>query len=82
MGFEEVTRYAAYCSGPSDLGPGCTATGGDPFEDSWGDSMHEDDMHLVRELQQAGWYIELTPSGYPRRYAEVMCPTCRKEAGE
>lgn len=81
MAFEEVTRYVAYCSGSSDLGGGCQTNEG-PFESKWGYTDFEDDMDLVRELQAAGWFIELMLSGYPRRYAEVMCLTCRKEAGE
>lgn len=81
MALEKVTRYVAYCSGPSDLGPGCP-DGEGPFEDSWGIDAFDDDMHLVRELQSAGWYVELHQSGYPKRNAEVMCPKCREVAGE
>jgi hypothetical protein len=81
MALEELTQYVAYCSGPSDLADRCPEGSG-PFEDPWGDDSFDDEMHLVRELQKAGWYIELTSSGYPRKYAEVMCPKCKEVAGE
>lgn len=82
MALEEITQYMATCDGPSDLpvGEGCPEDA--RYVDRAGDDRYYSPDNLAQEMIKDGWYIEmsLTPP-WPRRNAEVMCPTCKEAAG-
>jgi hypothetical protein len=82
MALEELTQYVAHCDGPSDLGSGCPDRA--KFEDgTWGDDRYYDDTMLAQDMNDQGWYIQMSEYGnYPKKYAEVMCPKCKEVAGE
>lgn len=76
MSFERYSVYVAECDGPSDLVPGCPQRA--VYRNSFGDTDFVNAQDLVDQARGDGWYID----GVSEHWHEVMCPDCRKEAGE
>lgn len=74
MGVEEETVYKAYCDYGNRYGPEGAEYCGLVFEGLFGETGHENEFQLARDMIEAGWHVEVSESGWPTRYAEVLCP--------